>query len=161
MRDEVILSDFLDDLLGTYHNQRQAFSYPTLWSFIWVKFELFGDTLKSKSWLNIDGEHKPYRVSSHKISSNNGKITMKNYDGFETEKTCDIIFEREDGYWVGENTKCIISSKNIYISTFVKFNGNEYHSRDAGYDLATSNFLWGKTKEDGEFIFIKQKGVLK
>jgi hypothetical protein len=156
MKDNVILSDFTDDLLGTYHNQRQSFNYPTLWSFIWVRFELINNLLKSKSWLNIDGEQKPYRVSSHKILSDNGKIIMKNYDGFEKERTCDIIFERKDGYWVGENIKCIIPSKNMYISTFVKFNGKEYHSRDAGYDLTTSNFLWGKTEHDGEFIFIKQ-----
>ena len=34
-------------------------------------------------------------------------------------------------------------------------NGDEYRSRDTGLDLATKEFKWGKSEEEGEFMFTR------
>lgn len=148
-----MVEDFIKKLLGFYDNQDQAFYSPTEWSHIGVKFELDDDWVKSKSWLLVNGEENPYRQSYHKVFACDSGIRMETYSHETNEKASDLIFKLVGDYWISDETVLEIPQKNIYIVTFIKFNGQEYHSRDAGYDLQTGNHLWGKRDIDGEFIF--------
>jgi hypothetical protein len=152
---EDILKSFTDDLLGLYHNRFQAYSNPSDWAFICVKFYIEDDVLKSKSWHNVDGEQSAYRIFSHTLSVSNESVIMTNYTKVEQHQTCNLIFNK-DGEWWKSSSDCMMQEKNMYIRTYITFNGKEYHSRDAGYDMITHQFLWGKQPSDGEFIFIKE-----
>jgi len=151
-----MIEDFKVKLIGSYSNQEQAFNNPTLWAHIHIKFEELPDgMLYSKSWYDIDGEEKPYRATTLELSVSGENVIMTPYNNLTNMKDCEIVFEYVNNSWIGINDNCIISEKNSYISSFLKFDGINYYSRDAGYDIDSNEFLWGKTKQDGEFHFIK------
>ena len=147
------MNDFKQKLIGTYHNQQQAYNNPVLWAHIYVSFEEQDDGIFSKSWYAIEHPDNPYRRSLLKLREENNQIIVTSINLVTNTESCEISFERIGEHWVGYNQKCIIPDRNQYISTSVRFDGTNYFSRDAGYDLGTNQFLWGK--EDGEFHFIK------
>lgn len=144
------LIDFKEKLIGLYHNQNQAFTYPQEWAHIYVKFEETpeGDIF-SKSWYAVENHKNPYRQSVLKLKQLDDKIIVTT-DGLNIE----FIFS--DGYWIAES-KCVIPSKNIYVLTSVKFDGDNYFSRDGGYSLTNHKLLWGKDINEGHFHFIRQR----
>jgi hypothetical protein len=148
-----MIEDFIERLIGFYDNQEQAFYDPSRWAHIGVKFELDGELIRSKSWLLVDGEDNPYRQSYHRVYPEGEQVRMENYNQKTDERASDLLFVRDGDYWIADEARCEIPRKNIYVSTYVKFNGKEYYSRDAGYDLETGEYLWGKRDTDGEFIF--------
>lgn len=151
-----MIEDFKVKLIGSYSNQQQAFNNPPLWAHINIKFEELPDgMLYSKSWYAIDGEEKPYRATTLELSVSGENIIMTPYNNLTNMKDCEIVFEYINNSWIGLNDKCIIFEKNVYISTFLKFDGINYYSRDSGYDLDTNEYLWGETKKYGEYHFIK------
>jgi hypothetical protein len=152
-----VLTDFKNKLLGIYHNRTQAFSYPQKWAYINVSFEeVCENEIRSDSWYFIKSRNEPYRSSLLKLKESGDQVIMTPINRITDTESCDIIFSYMDNYWVGENLKCIIPKKEIYVSTSLKFDGVNYFSRDAGYDLKTNKFLWGKKSEEGYFHFIKQ-----
>jgi hypothetical protein len=137
-----LLTDFKEKLIGLYHNRNQAYSHPQQWAHIYVEFkEIDNGDIHSKSWYAVEKPSNPYRETVLKIKES-GKVI--------------IVFEKYGHYWIGENLRCVIPRKNIYVSTSLKFDGKNYFSRDAGYDLESNKFLWGKDVKDGHFHFIKQ-----
>jgi hypothetical protein len=151
-----MIEDFKAKLIGNYSNQQQAFNNPRLWAHIYIRFEELPDgMLYSKSWYAIEGEEKPYRATTLELSVSGENVIMTPHNNLTNTKECKIVFEYVNDYWIGINDKWIISEKNVYISTFMKFDGINYYSRDAGYHLDSNQYLWGKTKQDGEFHFIK------
>jgi hypothetical protein len=156
MSSSTILESFKSDLLGLYHNRFQAYSDPSNWAFICVKYYLEDFKLKSKSWHHTYGEQSAYRIFTHDLTLSGDSVVMSNYNEIENEKSCDLIFSRSEDWWVSNNSVCLLQNKDMYVKTFVKFNGIEYHSRDAGYSVISNEFLWGKEASDGEFIFVKQ-----
>ena len=152
-----ILMDFKSKLIGLYDNKSQAFSYPTIWAHVCVSFEENEDgKILSKSWYEAESPDKPYRYSILELCVSNDNVVMIPYNNITNTKSCEIIFEYKDDYWIGSNNKCVIPKRNEYVSTFIKFDGHNYFSRDAGYNLDTDEFVWGKSKQDGEFHFIKK-----
>ncbi len=147
------LNDFSQKLIGTYHNQQQAYNNPVLWAHIYVSFEEQEDGIFSKSWYAIESPDNPYRRSLLKLREEGNQIIVTSVNLLTNTESCDIPFEYIAGYWVGYNQNCIIPDRNQYISTSVRFDGHNYFSRDAGYDLETNQFLWGK--QEGEFHFIR------
>ena len=153
---QIMIEDFKTKLIGNYSNQQQAFNNPPLWAHIHIRFEELPDgMLYSKSWYDIEGENNPYRATTLELSVSGENIIMTPYNNLTNTKACEIVFEYVNNSWIGINDKCIIPKRNAYVSTFLKFDGINYYSRDAGYDLDSNEFLWGKTKLDGEFHFIK------
>ena len=151
-----MIEDFKAKLIGNYSNQQQAFNNQPLWAHIYIRFEELPDgMLYSKSWYAIEGEEKPYQATTLELSVSGENVIMTPYNNLTNTKECKIVFEYVNDYWIGINDKWIISEKNVYISTFMKFDGINYYSRDAGYHLDSNQYLWGKTKQDGEFHFIK------
>jgi len=152
-----ILLDFKSKLLGLYDNQTQAFTYPALWEQICILFEENEDgTLLSKSWYKVESSDNPYRSSVLELYASDDNVVMIPYNNITNTKSCEIVFEYKDNYWIGSNDRCLIPKRNEYVSTFIKFDGTNYFSRDAGYNLDTDQFVWGKSKQDGEFHFIKK-----
>jgi len=147
-----MLNHFKHTLLGTYHNQQQAYSDPTLWAHIYLTFEERGDDIYSKSWYAIESPKNPYRQNLLKLRQEDDQVIITSIDALTGVESHKIPFEYLEGYWVGYSN-CVILDRNQYISTFIRFNGENYFSRDAGYDLKTHQFLWGK--EDDEFHFLK------
>jgi hypothetical protein len=151
-----LLIDFKEKLIGLYHNRNQAYSHPQQWAHIYIEFKEYEDgSINSKSWYAVENPNKPYRDTLLKLKENGKTIIATPINKVTNTKSCDIIFEKYGEYWIGENEKCVIPDKDTYISTYIKFDGKNYFSRDAGYDLKTDRFLWGKNKHDGHFHFIK------
>ena len=147
---------FENDLLGHYTNKRQAQSYPTDWAYIHVLFEkLPNGKIESWSWHDYLGKKKAYRRSIHKLIESDDHIVLRTYNRESEVKYCDLIFEYKNGWWESRYNKCVIPEKNMHLETYIKFNGSEYFSRDAAFNIETGDFLWGKKKEQGEFHFIK------
>jgi hypothetical protein len=151
-----LLEDFKNKLLGLYHNRNQAYTNPQMWAHIFTKIEENdrGEII-SKSWYAIEDENNPYKKVSLELKETQNKIIVTPYNIDNGYKTCDIEFSYDGQFWIGENEKCEIIDRGIYISTSIKFDGINYFSRDAGYDLSNRNFLWGKQKHEGMFHFIK------
>lgn len=146
-----LLIDFKQKLLGLYHNRNQALSHPQQWAHIYVQFEETpeGD-ISSKSWYATTGSDTPYRETVLKLKEYEGKIVASQHEN------CDIEFNFIDGEWVGES-KCVIPSKNMYVLTSIKFDGENYFSKDGGFHIKNDRFLWGKNLYEGHFHFIKEK----
>ena len=156
MKDQII-EDFKLKLIGNYSNMNQAYSNPAYWAYINIKFEEISENvIHSKSWYDMHTEDSPYKNSILKLSTMNDCVIMSTSIDNDNIKFADIIFEYKDNFWVGENLKCIIPNKNFYISTSMKFDGINYYSRDAGYNLDTDKKIWGKSPEEGMFHFIKR-----
>jgi len=152
-----ILLDFKSKLLGYYDNQTQAFSCPAQWAQICVMFEeIDNGKILAKNWYKVGGPDKTYLSSTLDLKESDGNVIVTPHNNITNTKSCEVVFKYEDGYWIGQNDKCIIPNKNEYFSTFVKFDGINYYSRDAGYNLDTNEFLWGKNPSEGEFHFIKK-----
>jgi len=148
-----MMNHFRQLLLGTYHNQQQAYNNPVLWAHIYVSFEERGDDIHSKSWYAIESPENPYRQSLLRLKEENNRIIVSSMNLMTNTESCDIPFRYLGHHWVGNNPRCIIPDRNQYISMSIRFDGVNYFSRDAGYDLETNQFLWGK--EEGEFHFIR------
>lgn len=143
------LIDFKQKLLGLYHNRNQALSHPQQWAHIYVHFEENSDgNIHSKSWYATESPQKPYRQSVLILKEIDDKIIANTEDS-------NLEFTFSDGCWVAES-KSIIESKNMYVLTSIKFDGQNYFSRDGGYHLKNDRFLWGKEIHEGYFHFIKQ-----
>ena len=152
-----LLSDFKEKLIGLYHNRNQAYSHPQQWAHIYVEFkEIDNGDIHSKSWYAVEKPSNPYRETVLKIKESGKVIIVTPINRQTNTESCDIVFEKYGHYWIGENLRCVIPRKNIYVSTSLKFDGKNYFSRDAGYDLESNKFLWGKDVKDGHFHFIKQ-----
>ena len=153
---QIMIEDFKTKLIGDYSNQQQAFNNPPLWAHIHIRFEELPDgMLYSKSWYDIEGENNPYRATTLELSVSRENVIMTPYNNLTNMKDCEIVFEYVNNSWIGLNDKCIIPKRNAYVSTFMKFDGINYYSRDAGYDIDSNEFLWGETKQYGEYHFIK------
>jgi len=144
------LIDFKKKLLGLYHNRIQALSHPQQWAHIYVQFEETpeGDIF-SKSWYATESPKNPYRKSVLELKEFDNKI-IATIDGFDVE----FIFS--NGYWIAES-KHTIPSKNMYVLTSIKFDGENYYSKDGGYHIKNGRFLWGKDLYEGHFHFMKVK----
>jgi hypothetical protein len=153
-----LLNDFKEKIIGLYHNRTQAYSHPQQWAHIYVEFiEIEHENIYSKSWYAVESSENPYRETILKIKESGKNIIVTPINKVTNIESCDITFEKYGEYWIGENLKCIIPEKNMYVSTSLKFDGKNYFSRDAGYDLKTDRFLWGKDHHEGYFHFIKEK----
>lgn len=143
------LIDFKEKLLGLYHNRNQAFSQPQQWAHIYVQFEESNDgNILSKSWYATESPQNPYRQSVLILKEMDDKIVV-------TTEDSNLEFIFSDGYWISES-KSVIHSKNMYVLTSIKFDGQNYFSRDGGYHLKNDRFLWGKDIHQGYFHFIKE-----
>lgn len=148
------IEDFKTKLLGLYNNQRQAFNQPQHWANIFVDFVENSDgDIESKSWYVYEGSDNPYKKTVFRLESDFDRVVANLYD--ET-KVGELVFEFIDYHWIGEDKNFVIPNKNIRIETIIKFDGMNYYSRDAGYQLDTNEFLWGKEEHEGMFHFIKQ-----
>jgi hypothetical protein len=144
------LIDFKEKLLGLYHNRNQALSHPQQWAHIYVQFEENDDgNIISKSWYATESSQNPYRQSALELKELDDKI-IATIDGFDVE------FILSDGYWIAES-KRVIPSKNMYVLTSIKFDGENYYSKDGGFHIKNDRFLWGKNLYEGHFHFIKEK----
>lgn len=145
-----MVDDFIEKVVGTYNNREQAYCDPSRWAHIHVKFVINDDgLLYSKSWYNIKNENQPYKQSLYTLTQDGNFVVM-------SDKNITMRFCFDGNWWTATEPRCEIPSKNIYISTTMKFNGHQYRSRDAIYDLDTDKFVRGKKPEEGEFIFVKQ-----
>ncbi len=148
-----LLEEFKSKLIGSYDNKQQAFSNPPMWSYINIRFdELSDELIHFKSWYNMNSESDPYRNTKMKLSVSGENVILHSNNSLESYE---ITFEYKNNSWVGMNEKCIILERNVYVSTFMMFDGINYYSRDAGYDLDSNKYIWGKTEQDGEFHFVK------
>ena len=144
-----MVDDFIDKLVGTYNNRDQAYCDPSRWAHRHVKFVMNSEgLLYSKSWYNIKDQNQPYKQSLYTITQDGNFVLM-------SDKNITMKFHWDGQWWTSFQPRCEIPSKNIYISTSMKFNGYQYRSRDAIYALDTGKFVRGKRPEEGEFIFVK------
>ena len=152
-----LIEDFKSKLLGLYNNQRQAFNQPQHWANIFVDFiENSDGDIESKSWYVYEGSNNPYKKAVFRLKSDSDRVIANLYDGTSLSKVGELVFKFTEGYWIGKDNNFHIPSKNIRIETIIKFDGVNYYSRDAGYELDTNEFLWGKEEHEGTFHFVKQ-----
>ena len=93
------LEDFKNKLIGTYHNQRQAFNNPSLWAHIYIKFdELDKENIDSKSWYAVGSKDKPYRSTNLKLSVSGDDVLMTPHNKLTNTKICEILFKYQNNY---------------------------------------------------------------
>ena len=141
---------------GKYENKKQAQTNPSLWPHIIIRNSLVEDGIvELKSWYKYKGESDPYGVFhlSYRYDED-GNCHTTSLNTITGEHACDWHWGFFDGWWWGEPSRdCVLN--NSLVKSHVRFNGTEYRSRDTGLDLVTKEFKWGKSEEEGEFMFTR------
>jgi hypothetical protein len=146
-------------VLGHYSNKRQAQSNPSAWPHIHVKYTENEDgTLDFKSWYKYQGENEPYRHFRVEYRYDRHFNCFTTSVNLKTdEASCPFQWGFFDGWWWGEpQGDCIL--RDTKVISHVRFNGEEYRSRDTGVDPKTGEFRWGLDISDDpmkEFRFVK------
>lgn len=142
---------------GKYENKRQAQSNPSEWPHIIVKNTLVEDgIIELKSWYKYKGEADPYgqfHLSYRYDDDGNCHTTSVNTLTGEPTN-CPWHWGFYNGWWWGEPAQdCLLNG--ALVQSHVRFNGQEYRSRDTGVDPETKEFKWGNQVEKGEFYFTR------
>ena len=172
-----MIEEFTEWLLGSFHNRKQAFSYPSQYSQISLRHELLSNNM-------IYGEQKysvrkqpPYRQFVLEINQYEDKLIVSSYkvkncerflyftdidkitkDDLEKNENCDCIFIKQNDVYYGRimGCECIVNKndKESFLFTMSELRKNTYRVIDRGYDPVTKEMVWGS--EYGMFEFDKQ-----
>jgi|TARA_B100000965_G_C19602032_1_gene763352 CpeT protein len=173
------MSQFLELLVGTFNNKRQAQSHPTRYAHIRVQHRLIGEN-------RIYGEqaynyllNRPYRqfVIDVVEEIEGDEYRLKNYEinnplqfaecrEIETitddlltyREGCDIIMRRtgKSSFFGGTSTcQCWVTwnGTKTYVQNEVTLNDKDYHVVDKGLHEKTHQRIWGS--EYGAFKFVR------
>lgn len=135
------MNEFLEMLLGRYHNRNQAFANPSKFAYIHSSWERIDeDKFHSKQWYNYVGEDSPYRENYHTIEEQGNYILVKQYDTDWNYRDCDIIFNKNGSNWEGQNKGvCIV--KDAELETRMTLTGLQIMCYDAG--IKNGQIAWG------------------
>jgi len=172
-----MIEEFTEWLLGSFHNRKQAFSYPSQYSQISLRHELLSNNM-------IYGEQKysvrkqlPYRQFVLEINQYEDKLIVSSYkvkdgkrflhftdidkiteDDLEKNENCDCIFTKQNGvyYCMIMGCECMVNKngKESFLFIMSELRKNTYRVIDRGYDPVTKKMVWGS--EYGMFEFDKQ-----
>lgn len=172
-----MIEEFTEWLLGSFHNRKQAFSYPSQYSQISLRHELLSNNM-------IYGEQKysvrkqpPYRQFVLEINQYEDKLIVSSYkvkngerflyftdidkitkDDLEKNENCDCIFIKQNDVYYGRimGCECMVNKngKESFLFTMSELRKNTYRVIDRGYDPVTKKMVWGS--EYGMFEFDKQ-----
>lgn len=172
------MSEFLELLVGTFANKRQAQSHPTRYAHIRVSHRLIGEN-------RIYGEqaynyllNRPYRQFVIDVVEKDEEYHLRNYeianplqfaqctnleeitdDMLTYREGCDIIM-RKTGHqkYFGGTSTCNCSVKWNGIDTFVQnevtLTADSYHVLDRGLHVENHSKVWGS--DYGPFKFVRQ-----
>lgn len=140
--------DFDSYLLGFYNNKTQAQSSPTLYSQVYVLWEVMSDGFyHSKQWYRTDGPDQPYREGYHKKERvSDTEVIVRNYaSDFTARPQCDMLFTWDGEQWNGEiiGDGCILRG-NAKVVAEIHLTNEGFSSRDKGID-PDGNVVFGGT----------------
>jgi len=141
-------------IVGHYLNRMQAFTEPSRWPQINVRYTKLEDNLLDlKQWYEYQTEDESYRHYHIKYEYIDDKTVITDPVNQDTgESSCILQWSYSDGWWTGTvRDECII--RNNRVLSFIQFNGKEYRSLDTGYDVDTGDFVWGTEPGEGLFEF--------
>ena len=108
-----LTTEFESYLLGLYNNKRQAQSFPTEFSQVFLLWEKVEGGYHSKQWKRSEGPDKPYREKYHRLVERlPNSIVVENYNlDWTRNANCDMIFTWDGQSWRGSvvGNQCIIA----------------------------------------------------
>jgi len=169
------MNQFLELLVGSFSNKRQAQGHPTRYAHIWVNHRKISDN-------RIYGEQaynylkaRPYRQFVIEVVAEKGQFRLKNYeikdakqfaecknldqitdDILTYREGCDIIMKQtgHNTYEGGTSTcECWVEWQGVktYVQNQVLLNETEYQVVDRGLHAETNQKIWGS--DYGAFKF--------
>ena len=127
-----LTTEFESCLLGLYNNKRQAQSFPTEFSQVFLLWEKIEGGYHSKQWKRSEGEDKPYREKYHRMVEHPpNRIVVENYNlDWTRNANCDMIFHWDGQSWRGNviGNQCIIAGG--IVSSEVRITKAVYESKD-------------------------------
>jgi hypothetical protein len=124
--------EFETYLLGFYNNKRQAQSFPTEFSQVFLLWEKIEGGYHSKQWKRSEGPDKPYREKYHKMVEHPpDRIVVENYNlDWTRNPKCDMIFTWDGQAWNGRviGDECIIAGG--IVTSEVRITRDVYESKD-------------------------------
>jgi hypothetical protein len=148
-----MMSNFETYLLGLYNNKRQAQSYPTEYSQVFILWEKIDGGYHSKQWYRRDGHEKPYREKYHKlVEVSETEVIMQNYHlDWTRHEDCDMIFTYDGKRWHGKLIGDNCTAKGYKVVAEIHLTGPGLESRDKGLD-ENGKLMWGSL---GLFKFVR------
>ena len=139
-----LTTEFESYLLGLYNNKRQAQSFPTEFSQVFLLWEKIEGGYHSKQWKRSEGPLKPYREKYHRILEHPpNRIIVENYNlDWTRNEHCDMIFTWDGQSWTGciNGNQCKIRGGTV--TSEVKITKDIYESCDKAVD-ANGNKVFG------------------
>ena len=171
------MNTFLELLIGTFSNKRQAQSHPTRYAHIWVNHRMIGENSIYGEQAHNYLKNRPYRQFVIDVVEEDGKFRLKNYeiadakqfaecknldqiteDMLTYREGCDIIMEAtgSNTYKGGTSTcECWVQWQGVktYVQNEVFLTETEYQVVDRGLNAETHDRVWGS--EWGAFKFVR------
>lgn len=147
------MNNFEELICGHYRNQRQAMSNPARWPQIDIRiWQVSSGIIEAKSWYKYKGEDNAYNwLRYNVVDLTETTVKTEVFSYIHQTDSCPFNWTYDGRWWKGEGD-CII--RNARCVSTIRFNGFDYRSQDIGLDVDTGKQLWGKTKDEGEFLFV-------
>ena len=171
------MNQFLDLLVGTFANKRQAQSHPTRYAHIRVSHRLIGENRIYGEQAYNYSLNRPYRQFVIDVVSEEGQFRLKNYEIKDPKRFigcknldqisnniltlregCDIIMKQTSpGMYEGGTSTCECwvdwSGTKTYVQNEVQLSQDFYKVVDKGLHAETHKKVWGS--DYGAFHFTR------
>jgi len=172
------MNTFIELLVGTFSNKRQAQSHPTRYAHIWVNHRLIGENRIYGEQAYNYLKNRPYRQFVIEVVEDGDSFRLKNYeiedavrfaqcknleqitdDILTYREGCDIVMKQKSNnrYEGGTSTcNCWVDWQGVktYVQNQVTLTEDEYHVVDKGLHAETHQKVWGSNW--GAFTFVRQ-----
>ena len=169
------MNTFIELLVGTFSNKRQAQSHPTRYAHIWVNHRLIGENRIYGEQAYNYLKNRPYRQFVIEVVEDGDSFRLKNYeiedavrfaqcknldqitdDILTYREGCDIIMKQvgHNEYKGGTSTcECWVDWQGVktYVQNEVFLSESEYQVVDRGLHAETNQKIWGS--DYGAFKF--------
>ena len=148
------MNNFEELLYGHYRNRLQAQSNPAQWPQIDIRIWRTQEGVsESKSWYKYQGEKNAYNWLRYRIREST-ETTVKTdiFNVIKKEDSCPFVWTWDGRWWTGiPDGWCQVGK--FLVKSRIRFDGLDYRSMDQGWDTETDSQAWGKSEEEGEFLF--------
>ena len=133
------MTNFLSWLLGTWSNNRQAQSAPTLYKSVTVKWEQNGEFINSIHWGRRKSDDPYLKTYKKLVEVSDKEVILEHwggtYSGLTRNEECDMVLKFDGTAWMGQ-----FDTENIHAELAVY--GTKLFMRDKYLD-SKGRIIWG------------------